>query len=248
MSNLKLRPRSSRAFFWAPIYQFCDGGNMRKFRFIILMAFWLFFTAQTSWAETQYITDMFKTGFRTGPSVENKIIRFLASGQPVEPLESREGWTFVRVSGRDSNDVEEGWVLSRYLITRLPWKDVASPLKEKNVELQEKLKHTETKCNESSQNEQHLKSILEQKTDALQKLQQEYETLKAGSKDLLSLKEEQKYTQIVLKENEEMKKMLINENENLRLSEKKNWLAMGALILLWGLMIGIAIGKHRKKW
>ncbi|MCP4577698.1 MAG: TIGR04211 family SH3 domain-containing protein [Deltaproteobacteria bacterium] len=220
---------------------------MNKFRFIIPMIFGLCLIGQTSWAETHYITDMFKTGLRTGPSVKNKIIRFLTSGQPVEFLESQEGWTHVRVLEMDANHMEEGWVLSRYLIKRLPWKDVVPPLREKNVVLKEKLERTEKECNEISQNEQRLKEVLEQQTDALQKLQHEYETLKAGSNDFLRLKEEQKSTRTLLKANEEMKKILINENDELRLSQKYNWLAMGALVLLCGIMIGIAVGKTRKK-
>ena len=184
---------------------------------------------------------------RTGPSLKNKIIRFLPSGQPVAPLESQEGWTHVRVLGEDAADTEEGWVLTRYLITRLPWKDVVAPLKAKNITLKEKLERTEKKCDEITQNEQRLKKILEQKTDTLQKLQHAHETLKVESEDFLKLKEEHKYTESLLKTEKEMKNMLINENQKLRVSEKNNWLALGALILLCGLMIGIAVGKTRKK-
>lgn len=63
---------------------------------------------QTSWAERHYVTDFFKTGLRTGPSLKNKIVHFLTSGQPVETLEFQEGWNRVRVLGKDSDDVE-GW-------------------------------------------------------------------------------------------------------------------------------------------
>ena len=220
---------------------------MNKFNVVIPLMLGLCLLGQTSLAETHYITDTFKTGLRTGPSLKNKIIRFLPSGQPVEALESQEGWTHVRVLREDAENMEEGWVLARYLITRLPWKDVVAPLKEKNTELKEKLKITEKKCDEISQNEQHLKEVLEQKTDALQKLQKAYETLKVGSEDFLKLKEEQKYTKRLLETERQMKEMLVNENQKLRVSEKNNWLALGGLILLCGLMIGIAVGKTRKK-
>ena len=218
-----------------------------KFRFVIFILFGLCLVGQTSWAETHYVTDVFKTGFRTGPSIKNKIIRFLTSGQPVEPLESNEGWTRVRVLGGDPNVVEEGWVLSRYLINRLPWKDAVSPLKRENVSLKEKLERFEQECNKISQNEQQLKRILEEKTVALQELQRDHETLKVESKDFLLLKKEQEYNRILLKTHEETKRMLSSENEELRLSQRNNWLGMGALILLCGLMIGIAVGKYRRK-
>ena len=234
------------AFFGFSL-QFCDGENMNKFNVIIPLMLGLCLLGQTSRAETHYITDTFKTGLRTGPSLKNKIIRFLPSGQPVEALESQEGWTHVRVLREGAKEMEEGWVLARYLITRLPWKDVVAPLKEKNIALKEKLERTEKKCNEISQNERRMEEILEQKTDALQQLQQAYETLKKGSEDFLKLKEEQKYTKRLLETERQMKEMLINENQKLSVSERNNWLALGGLILLCGLMIGIAVGKARKK-
>lgn len=220
---------------------------MNKFRVIISIIFGLCLMGQASWAETHYVTDVFKTAFRTGPNVKNKIIRFLISGQPVEPLESQEGWTRVRVLGKNTSDVKEGWVLSRYLITRLPWKDVVSLLKKKNVALKGKLERIEKECNEISQNEQQLKRILEQKTGALQKLQHEYETLEMGSRDFLMLKKEQESTHSLLKTQKKMNKMLANENDGLRSSQKTSWFAMGALVLLCGLMIGVTVGKSRRK-
>ena len=111
---------------------------MNRVRFINSIIFGLCLMGSVSWAETYYVTDVFKTGFRTGPSLENKIHRFLTSGQPVEPLEFKEGWARVRVLGKDSGEVE-GWVLNRYLITRLPWKTVAASLRAKNGVLKEKL-------------------------------------------------------------------------------------------------------------
>lgn len=67
--------------------------------------------------------------------------------------------------------------MSRYLITRLPWKDVAPSLNEKNGVLKEKLERIEKRYDETFQNEQRLKITLDRKTDTLQKLQQEHEIL-----------------------------------------------------------------------
>ena len=46
--------------------------------------------AQTSWAGKAYVTDSFRISLRRGPTIENKILRFVSSGLPVEVLESQE--------------------------------------------------------------------------------------------------------------------------------------------------------------
>jgi SH3 domain protein len=90
---------------------------------IIYMALGLLLPAHTSWAGKAYVTEMFRISLRRGPSIENKILRFVSSGLPVEILESQDGWNRVQVQEEDG--VLEGWVLSRYLVMRRPWKDQA---------------------------------------------------------------------------------------------------------------------------
>jgi len=220
---------------------------MNRFRFIISIIFGLCLMGQISLAETHYVTDLLKIGLRTGPSLENRITHFLTSGQPVEPLEAQEGWSHVRVLEKDKDDVK-GWVLSRYLITRLPWKTLATPLREENNALKERILRVERGWNEASQNEQRLKADLVKRTNDLQKLQREYEILKTGSKDFLKLKQEQKTTRRLLKTLQERTEMLASENESLQSSQSNKWFATGALVLLCGLMIGLLVGRqHRKR-
>lgn len=219
---------------------------MNRFRFIIPIIFGLCLMGQTSWAETHYVTDLIKIGLRTGPSLENKIIHFLSSGQPVEPLESQEGWSRVRVSEKDKDDFE-GWVLSRYLITRLPWKNLTTSLEEENSVLKERIFNLERGWKEASQNEQRLKTNQVKKTNDLQELQREYEILKTGSKDFLKLKQEQTTTRILLKTLQEKSEMLTIENESLRSSQRTKWFATGAVVLLCGLMIGLVMGRKQRK-
>ena len=219
---------------------------MNRFRFIISIIFGLCLMGQTSWAETHYVTDLLKIGLRTGPSLENKITHFLISGQPVEPLESQEGWSRVRVLEKDK-DGFEGWILSRYLVTRVPWKNLVTSLREENGALKERSFNLERRWKEASQNEQRLKEDLVKKTNDLQKLQREYEILKTESKDFLKLKQEQKTTRRLLKTLQEKSEMLTIENESLRSSQRTKWFATGAVVLLCGLMIGLVMGRQQRK-
>ncbi|MCF8083706.1 MAG: TIGR04211 family SH3 domain-containing protein [Deltaproteobacteria bacterium] len=219
---------------------------MSKFCFIMSLLAGLLLMEQASWAETHYVTDVLKVGVRTGPSLENKITHFLISGQPVEPLESREGWTRVRVSREDKDDYE-GWVLSRFLSQDVPWKNQAVSLKEENSVLKEKALELEEAWKEASQNEQRLKADLEKATRELRQLRQEYKILKTGAKDFLELKEKQKATEALLSTLQEKTETLTQENESLRSSQRTKWFATGALVLLCGLMIGLIMGRQQKK-
>lgn len=53
--------------------------------------------ATSSWAEKAYVTDRFKVTFRSGPSLENKVIRMLPSGQELQVLDTQGDWSHVRV-------------------------------------------------------------------------------------------------------------------------------------------------------
>jgi SH3 domain protein len=64
------------------------------------------------YGETMYVSDILKLTLRTGPSIENKIIAVIESGQMMEVIQYGDEWSKVRLpSGK------EGWVLSRYLTT-----------------------------------------------------------------------------------------------------------------------------------
>lgn len=186
---------------------------MKRFQLIFSITLGLSLMAQASWAAKAYVTDSFRISLRRGPSIENKILKFLPSGMPVEVLESQEGWSQVQPLEPKRRSIK-GWVLSRYLITRLPWETQARSLKEENVQLKEKLARIE---------------------------EEREETLKRKIGDYMELKAAHETAQ-------ETVQTLTRENESMRSSQRNKWFAMGALVLLCGLMIGLVIGgKERKR-
>jgi len=122
---------------------------MKRFRLIIPIALGLCLVGQMGWAAKAYVTDYFRIRLRRGPSIENKILEFLPSGLAVEVLES-----------------QEGWALSRYLITRQPWEVQARSLKRENAQLKRKLARIEKEWEET----------LKQKVGDYLKLRTGYET------------------------------------------------------------------------
>ena len=57
------------------------------------------------YGETMYVSDVLKLTLRTGPSIENKIISVIESGQMMEIVDFGEEWSQVKLPNG-----KEGWV------------------------------------------------------------------------------------------------------------------------------------------
>jgi SH3 domain protein len=103
----------------------------------------------------------------------------------VEVLETRDGWSRVRLSEAEDG-ILEGWVLSRYLVKRLPWEDQARNLKEENAQLKEKLATVDQRWEDKIRRERGLTKTLKQNYEAVrqtaQKLDEENEVLKSSKR------------------------------------------------------------------
>jgi SH3 domain protein len=158
---------------------------IKVWRLIIPVTIGLCLMVQTSWADKAYVTDWFRISLRRGPSIENKILKFLPSGLPVEILESQEGWNRVRLLEGEGGALE-GWILSRYLVTRLPWKNQARSLREENARLKEKIAHIDEewakKVHRELGNTRQLKENHKATLKTVQRLTKENESLRSSQR------------------------------------------------------------------
>jgi len=198
---------------------------------------------QQGWAAKAYVTDSFEITLRTGPSNENKIIAMLFSGRPLEVLDARGEWSQVKIL----DDGKEGWVMSRYLVTRLPWEVQAKKLQEDSVSLNAKLNRLQKEFADESQQRQGLAAELKQKTQEHEVLSKEYLELKKGAEGYLRLKTIHEATEKDLKAAQSELSKITAENEALRSSEQNRWFLSGALVLLCGLLIGGIAGRQQRK-
>ena len=104
--------------------------------------------------EIGYISDSFTITLRAGPGVEYKILSFLSSGEAVEIISSDGDWTQVRpLNPRYKN---EGWVLSRFIMKRKPYKDIVKGLYKENSKLREKVSELKKQLDIKVSNEKEL--------------------------------------------------------------------------------------------
>jgi SH3 domain protein len=202
--------------------------------------------ATSSWAEKVYVTDRFKVTFRSGPSLENKVIRMLPSGQELQVLDAQGDWSHVRVVGEGDEGID-GWILNRFLIERLPWEKKAEILEVRSQELEAKLAMIDEKRQEASTEGQQLSSELKKTQAAFQDLNKKYENLKKGASGYLVLKNEYNSMKSTLESNQKKLTAVTTENEKLRSSERRRWFITGALVLLCGWIIGLVMGRTRRQ-
>jgi SH3 domain protein len=198
---------------------------------------------QQGLAAKAYVTDSFEITLRTGPSNENKITAMLFSGRPLEVLDTRGEWSQVKVS----DDGKEGWVLSRYLITRPPWEVQAKKLQEDSASLNARLVRVQKELGDESQQHQGFAAELRQKTQELEALSKEYLELKNSAEGYLKLKTIHEGIEKDLKTAQSELSKVTAENEALKSSEQNRWFLSGALVLLCGLLIGGIVGRQQKK-
>jgi SH3 domain protein len=219
------------------------GRRMKTLSMMLLVMLGVFGTARQSWTASAYVTDSFEITLRTGPSSENKIAALLSSGRPVDVLDTQGEWSQVKLLDND----KEGWVLSRYLVTRLPWEVQAGKLQEKVASLTAKLSRVQSDLGGESQQRQSLAGELKQKTEELEALSKKYLELKKGSEGYLRLKTLYEASEKSLALAQSELSTVTAENKSLRSSQENRWFLSGALVLLCGLLIGGIAGRQQKK-
>ncbi|MDZ7699347.1 MAG: TIGR04211 family SH3 domain-containing protein [Deltaproteobacteria bacterium] len=219
---------------------------MRRLCLTVLMVFGLVLMSQLCWAEKAYVRNKSKINLRKGPGVERGIVTMLEEDEPVEILGEKSGWSHVRLLGPDKKNVE-GWVVTRYLVDRVPWKVQAIALKAENKRLKERLTSLEEKYKTTSDQRDALSQSLSANDAALQELQRKYESLVEGSSEFLQLKEAYDKMASDLQTAQTSAEKLNKENRMLKSSERNRWFLSGGAVLLLGLIIGLVMGRQQKR-
>jgi SH3 domain protein len=218
---------------------------MNKFCFIIGIIIGFCSVGQSVWANTAYIIDFTKVNFRSGPSTEYRVTATLSSGQPLEILETQGNWTHVSFQG-NGDTIKEGWILSRYLMTRQPWELKAQSLIRENTTLKDQLAPIEKMLEEKTLNEQNLTKKLQGSIEEADRVRQELKSIEEGAADYLDLKKKHEKLQSQFKKSQQENKELTEEYNKLKSSQRIKWFIAGGIVLISGLFIGLILGARRR--
>ena len=219
---------------------------MSRFSYVTVVMLVFFFPVQSSWAQKSYVTDTLRITLRTGPSVDNKIITMLPSGQAVDVLETSGEWSRVQIL-EGEEFTQEGWVLSRFLMTRLPWEVRAGVLTEENSRLKEKLTMVEKELSETTRLSRELAGKLKDTSAALTKVEKDFKSLKKGAADYLALRTKHESVRSELETSRKNLRKVTRENEELRSSQGIKCFITGASVVVFGLVFGLILGKKQRR-
>ena len=193
-------------------------------------------------AESMYVTDILKVTLRTGPSLNNKIIKMVESGQKIEVIEPGQEWSLVRL-----DDGMEGWILNRYMISDQTNKIKLVKLESKYSRLEAKSSSTFKENAELKTQNQKLGSDLSDTKKELEKIRNNYEALKADSAEFLTLQSNFKKASKQLTEQTQKATELEEQVSDLEVAYYIKWFLAGSGVLFIGFILGFSTRRKRRQ-
>jgi len=200
-------------------------------------------------AQTRYVTDDFEIMLRTGPSVQNKIVRSLKSGTRLDVLREDAGNGHSQVQ---TSRGEIGYVLTRFLSVNQSARNRVRYLEDQLKKLRSKPGELQTMLANSQEENQELISQNLRLTDQLKVITSEFNEIKEVSKDPVNLSKQN------VKLEGEVQQLLLQlddiriQNEDLKDQSAKRWYVLGGGTVFIGLLLGwilsIARRPRRQSW
>ncbi|GIX48378.1 MAG: hypothetical protein KatS3mg131_2589 [Candidatus Tectimicrobiota bacterium] len=195
-------------------------------------------------ARTMYVTDTFEIVVRSekDTSTGRNIIRLLPTGTPVEVLETDESWATIRLS-----DGRTGYVLKRYLISRLPYKEQAEQLQSEVEQQRARLATLEQQLAELRTQYEQLQRVSEERATQLAKVSQDYQQLRQEASQYLQLKAA--YTKLQGEHGTLRQQYTELSDAYLVLKKSRNvmWFLSGGGVMLAGWIIGMVTERFRSR-
>jgi len=197
-------------------------------------------------SKTRYVTDEFEVMLRTGPSVKNKIVRVLSSGDRVDVVAEADGGDYSEVT---TSGGDKGFILTRYLDSNQSARNQVISLQAQLETLRSKPGELQSLLANSQEKNQQLISQNVNLTEQLKTASGELEHIKEVSKDAVSL------SQRNVKLESEAQQMLLQlddmrmQNKVLKDQSAKRWFVLGGGTILVGLLLGwiLSISKRPRR-
>ena len=206
----------------------------------LLLMFCLFSTVV--YGESMYVSDVLKLTLRTGPSIENKIISVIESGQMMEIIDFGQEWSQVKLPNG-----KEGWVLSRYLTTNETNNIKLQRLEAKHKNLMIQAAELLEENNKLKAENKRFSTEFNANQKQLVKTQSDYKALKAESAEFLTLKTNYERAASQLTEQTAKAKQLEEELSSLEMNTYIKWFLAGSGVLIIGFLIGFSTKRQRRR-
>jgi SH3 domain protein len=189
-----------------------------------------------------YVSDILKLTLRTGPSIENKILAVIDSGQMMEIVEFGDEWSQVQLPNG-----KEGWVLSRYLTPNETNNIKLQRLETKHKNLMIQAAELLEENNRLKAENKKLSTEFEADQKQLVKVRTDYETLKTEAAEFLTLKTRYKRAASQLAEQTAKAQKLEEQLSRLGMNTYIKWFLAGSGVLIVGFIIGFSSKRQRRR-
>ncbi len=200
------------------------------------------FLASAAPAAPAWVSDQFEIMLRSGPSTSNAIQLMVDSGTRLEVLErdDESGYSRVRTSGGT-----EGWVLSRYLMNE-------PSAREQLQTLTAQLTDANTRGTSLDTQMQAVRSEYESANSTIRTLErekaaveQELAEIRRTAANVLAINDQNETLMDQLAAAQIRADTLEQENRRLASQTTRYWFMAGALVLLFGIVLGIWLPRIR---
>ena len=211
-------------------------------KFIVFIGFFLIAFTNSAHAETMYVSDVLKLTVRDVKGTSGKIIAVIESGQTVDVMQPEDEWALVRL-----DDGKEGWVLNRYLTSKITNNVKLQWLQKKHKTLTLQAATLLEENTKLKGENSEFKTDLNKVQNKAEEVNKSYEALKTESADYIKLKS--KYTKAAsqLAEYAEKSELLEKELTKLEFGRMIRWFLAGAGVLLLGFLIGFTTKRQRRR-
>ena len=205
--------------------------------------------ASTAFAEPAWVSDQFEITLRSGPSTSNAIQLMLDSGTRLEVLERDDESGYTRVVTQGGT---EGWVLTRYLMNE-------ASAREQLQALTSQLTSANTRGSSLDSQLDAIKGEYDSASQQIATLQREKAALetelaeiKRTSANVLAISDQNKTLMDELAAAQIRADTLEQENRMLGSQTTRYWFVTGALVLVFGLILGLWLPRinwrRRRRW
>lgn len=209
------------------------------------LAVGLLLSCSAAGAQTMYVSDELFITIRTGPSTDNAVIGNLRTGDAVEVLEQNEEIGYSRVRVSDSG--EEGWVLTRYLMSEISAEQRLAVLQQDHEAAKLQIADLEERLSAQEALLADTKAALEDSQTANTGISEELADIRHASANAISLRDQ---NESLRRTNNELSleiEALMMQNAALASRSRQNWFVVGAIVLSAGILVGLIAPTLRSR-
>ncbi|VAW86783.1 Exonuclease SbcC [hydrothermal vent metagenome] len=215
---------------------------MKHLIFTLLLL--LFSTSVVAAEVIKYVNDHLLITLRSGPGSQFKIEKNLGSGTRVTILAESEDGHFSQVR---TDKGLEGWVLNQYLVNKPVARQLLGQAQQELATLKKEHQTLQQRYAETSEEGESITKERADLSKQVEALDAELETLRKVAARPLQLESENSRLTDEMIELKNRLRTTEEKNEALEDSESRQWFAIGAVVLFFGIILGLILPKLKPR-